>query len=158
MQLGGETLRRDCFTLIFSFGIMVGFSWEQSFDAGIELLAEKFHGAWTYWCKLGLSLATAVVIFPAWKNYILPIVLSGHGVHEAEDNASDTARTRSGCENASFDSAPGPKGIRLPGMPMSNVTEGKHEPKRTGSSRLRKGGRACQSADSEATPLLNPRV
>jgi uncharacterized membrane protein len=72
--------------VIGSFGIMIGFSWEQSFDTGVEVIAEAFSEESKHWMQLLITLMLAGVVLPAWKWYILPNLLhaSHHGGGHAE--------------------------------------------------------------------------
>jgi len=60
--------------IITAIGILVGFSWEQTFDLATECLASRTnHGPLV---KLGLAVFCAVILVPAWRWWILPMVIS----------------------------------------------------------------------------------
>jgi len=82
-------------SIINSLGILVGFSWEQSFDGAVEVLSSEFEHP----VKAHFAFASAVtiVIVPAWRTYILQTVrnaelrLEGEEV-EAKARASNSRR------------------------------------------------------------------
>ena len=74
LQVAGDGLHSDILAIIFSLGIMVGFSWEQSFDAGIEVVAERSPLP-AHLLKFSLALMVTGIVFPAWKNYILQKIM-----------------------------------------------------------------------------------
>jgi len=59
--------------MIDALGILIGFSWEQSFDVAVDVISEsvdkfipKVFG------RLIMSFLLTLIVFPAWKKYILP--------------------------------------------------------------------------------------
>merc|ERR1712048_53527 len=68
---------RDTDTAIFSFiwahGILVGFSWEQSFDGALEVIAE--HAFDPTLATLMMATAVAIFVIYPWRLYILPRVI-----------------------------------------------------------------------------------
>ncbi|CAJ1329413.1 unnamed protein product [Effrenium voratum] len=61
--------------LITSLGILIGFSWERSFDAAVGGLAEnRVFGLPPPILTLILAIILASMVMPAWKWYILPVV------------------------------------------------------------------------------------
>lgn len=64
----------DCIRAVISaIGILVGFSWEQTFDASVAALASQTDSPTIM--KLVLAIACAVIVVPAWKNYMLPVIV-----------------------------------------------------------------------------------
>jgi len=59
--------------MISAIGILVGFSWEQSFDAAVAALASRTTNP--HMAKLFLALFSVLLLAPAWKQYILPMVI-----------------------------------------------------------------------------------
>ncbi|CAK9058275.1 unnamed protein product [Durusdinium trenchii] len=82
--------------LISSLGILIGFSWERSFDEAVGGLAEgRVFGLPPPVLTLILAIFLASMVVPAWKWYILPVVESHkeesrvHHVHPHEATISE---------------------------------------------------------------------
>lgn len=59
--------------IITGLGILVGFSWEQSFDTAVDVVAEGLrHLAPPTFSKMVMSTCLVIIVFPAWRFYILP--------------------------------------------------------------------------------------
>jgi len=59
--------------LILAICVLVGFSWEQSFDTAVDVVAERLEShVPTAFVKLGMSLILVAIVFPAWRFFILP--------------------------------------------------------------------------------------
>lgn len=61
--------------IIDALGILIGFSWEQSFDQAVDSISETLKADLkmpTPISRLLMSAALVAIVFPAWKNYILP--------------------------------------------------------------------------------------
>jgi len=62
--------------VIDALGILIGFSWEQSFDVAVDVISDdvdKFIPK--VFARLIMSLLLTLIVFPAWKGYILPTEL-----------------------------------------------------------------------------------
>jgi len=59
--------------IITAIGILVGFSWEQCFDTAVGALASRTPHR--EFMRLGLAAVCVVVLVPAWKKHILPMVI-----------------------------------------------------------------------------------
>lgn len=61
--------------IISALGILIGFSWEQSFDVAVDVISdsleEDVHMPKTV-SRLLMSVTLVAVVFPAWKGFILP--------------------------------------------------------------------------------------
>jgi len=60
--------------IINAIAILVGFSWEQAFDAGVAVIAELTakDGPWyPVFIKLGLAGCVALIMVPAWRKHLL---------------------------------------------------------------------------------------
>ena len=76
--------------LIQSLGILIGFSWERSFDEAVGGLAEdRVLGLAPPVLTLLLAVVLASMVMPAWKWYILPVVVAHkeetHKHHECHE-------------------------------------------------------------------------
>jgi len=95
LEMTGDAADTAIKSIINSLGILVGFSWEQSFDGAVEVLSSEFEHP----VKAHFAFASAVtiVIVPAWRTYILQTVrnaelrLEGEEV-EAKARASNSRR------------------------------------------------------------------
>lgn len=60
--------------MITALGILIGFSWEQCFDTAVTVIAEgkAEHYVSPAITKLFLSVLLVLIVFPAWRWYILP--------------------------------------------------------------------------------------
>jgi len=93
-------------------GLMVGLTWEQTFAASIEGLAEGGF-AHPLLIEIGLSMFLFIVIYPSWQLYILPKTdkrleqcvkaMQLHGDDEEEENAEmEKALEESGDEESTI--------------------------------------------------------
>merc|ERR1712232_15483 len=74
--------------LIESLSILVGFSWEQSFDAGVEDIIEvipKDQPIKAACIKLSLAFAVAVILIPAWRTHLLKKTLKEEEHHPPQE-------------------------------------------------------------------------
>merc|ERR1719379_244454 len=62
--------------IIRVMGILIGFSWEQTFDAAEGALAAVL--PCPHLAKLGFACFSVVILIPAWRFHLLPMVVS-HG-------------------------------------------------------------------------------
>jgi hypothetical protein len=66
---------RKCIEFI---GVMIGFSWEQAFDVATDDLAQASgQASRQHYVKLAISLFCAVIIVPAWRWWLLPMLEEG---------------------------------------------------------------------------------
>merc|ERR1719311_1596096 len=66
--------------IIKAMGLLIGFGWEQCFDASVDVLAEKARHSGhkminPHSAKLLLTLFCAGLLVPAWYKYILPFII-----------------------------------------------------------------------------------
>lgn len=66
----GKDADTAIFSIIYAIGILVGFAWEQSFDGGLEVLAEKC--PYPVLAELGMTLLVSLIVVYPWRKYILP--------------------------------------------------------------------------------------
>jgi len=71
-----EIVERSVHAVLESLGILVGFSWERSFDSAIKIISEEVTIMPEAVTKLCLAIALFTLVGPAWRLYILPIVLT----------------------------------------------------------------------------------
>merc|ERR1719265_286001 len=64
-HLTGDASDEAIFSIIGGLGIPVGFSWEQSFDGGVEVIAALTSRPLMAEC--GLALLVTIVVMPAWQ-------------------------------------------------------------------------------------------
>merc|ERR1711920_756154 len=58
--------------IIKAIAILIGFSWEEAFHAGVSELAKLTGTTWrTIVTRLVLAIAIGVIVVPAWRWYIL---------------------------------------------------------------------------------------
>lgn len=84
--------------LMKALGILIGFSWEKSFDnAVVSICTETFqiYGIDKAFVKIILSLFICFTVIPAWRMFILT-ELQKLGVFEEEDEAADEERKEAG--------------------------------------------------------------
>jgi len=78
MEATGEVTDKCTRSMIDSLAILIGFSWEHSFNVGVKVLAELTREKGD-WCpvvaQFALACAVALVVIPAWRLYILKMVL-----------------------------------------------------------------------------------
>jgi hypothetical protein len=91
---GGQDLAKEVIRIIItSLGILVGFSWEHSFDGSVGAVSSNAIklGHWVpVVFKLVLGIAVCMLVLPAWRRYILAKVMliekimgRDHGAGEA---------------------------------------------------------------------------
>eukprot|EP00405_Crypthecodinium_cohnii_P010164 CAMPEP_0206425232 /NCGR_PEP_ID=MMETSP0324_2-20121206/3676_1 /ASSEMBLY_ACC=CAM_ASM_000836 /TAXON_ID=2866 /ORGANISM="Crypthecodinium cohnii, Strain Seligo" /LENGTH=735 /DNA_ID=CAMNT_0053889989 /DNA_START=311 /DNA_END=2515 /DNA_ORIENTATION=+ len=69
----GEVADRCVRSIILSVGILIGFTWENAFDGGMEVLVElsqESNAAYPLWVKMGLAILMFLLVVPAWRHYI----------------------------------------------------------------------------------------
>jgi len=69
----GDDTGKAVKTIIGATGILIGFSWEQAFDEGVEGICEKITAIEEHWTKLILGLILVGLVLPAWRIWILRI-------------------------------------------------------------------------------------
>lgn len=82
--------------IIESLGILVGFSWEKSFDVAVDSVAEGADESFLEFLpqpvlKLGLAFGLCLVVLPAWRWYILPTEMELE--EECEESALEVERS-----------------------------------------------------------------
>eukprot|EP00927_Polykrikos_kofoidii_P014460 TRINITY_DN16324_c0_g1_i1.p1 TRINITY_DN16324_c0_g1~~TRINITY_DN16324_c0_g1_i1.p1 ORF type:complete len:1302 (-),score=288.51 TRINITY_DN16324_c0_g1_i1:321-3725(-) len=89
-----EELHDGLRAAIFAFPILIGFSWERSFDLAVEEVAKLSMILSVPFTKLLLALLLAVMVIPVWKMYILKTVkLAMEEATEARDIAAERQRS-----------------------------------------------------------------
>jgi len=74
LELMGQGHEAKVEIIILAFGVLIGFAWEQSFDAAVDVVAEGLEGRFPVaGSKLGMSIILVIIVFPAWRFYILPL-------------------------------------------------------------------------------------
>jgi len=83
-----EEVHRALRGMIAGLGLLVGFSWERCFDASLEGLAEHRHFGKVPPAinRIALAFGLAVMVLPAWKWYILPMLHEAHEAHEEHEH------------------------------------------------------------------------
>jgi len=135
---GGGELDRSVHALILSLAVLVGFSWERSFDVSLDLIAERLSSTMlegshdsTGLVVFALACILCAVVLPAWKWFILPMDLKlerAHQERKAMEEDELTLTPRSALSSSSARNQPGrarpllPQGkngeyVRLPGTP-----------------------------------------
>ncbi|CAJ1371092.1 unnamed protein product [Effrenium voratum] len=74
----GDEVDHAIIQVIGGFSILVGFAWEQCFDRAIEVIAadqQRYNLVPPMITKLVLAAACICIIIPAWRKWILPMVL-----------------------------------------------------------------------------------
>merc|ERR1719379_2548721 len=72
----GEAASKAIDATIDALGILIGFSWEQSFDVAVDVISEDVDKYMPKtFARLLMSIALTLIVFPAWKGYILPTEL-----------------------------------------------------------------------------------
>eukprot|EP00812_Abedinium_dasypus_P000367 NODE_1043_length_1258_cov_459.842893.p1 GENE.NODE_1043_length_1258_cov_459.842893~~NODE_1043_length_1258_cov_459.842893.p1 ORF type:complete len:356 (-),score=59.76 NODE_1043_length_1258_cov_459.842893:175-1107(-) len=61
------------FSIITALGVLVGFAWEQSFDGGLEVIAELTSNPVV--AELAMASLVAVIVIAPWRKYILVQVI-----------------------------------------------------------------------------------
>merc|ERR1712224_963220 len=72
-DFGGHATDDAIFSIMGGLGILVGFSWEQSFDGGVEVIAALTPNPLL--TEIVLALVVTIVVMPAWQRFILKTVL-----------------------------------------------------------------------------------
>mmetsp|Transcript_74612 Transcript_74612/g.139311 ORF Transcript_74612/g.139311 Transcript_74612/m.139311 type:complete len:588 (-) Transcript_74612:149-1912(-) len=74
LDFTGEKTDKAIIQTIRGLGILIGFSWEQCFDAAVGSLASGFGNA-AATVKLAMAIFVVFIIVPAWHMYILPYMI-----------------------------------------------------------------------------------
>eukprot|EP00746_Dinoflagellata_sp_MGD_P036054 gnl/MRDRNA2_/MRDRNA2_18643_c0_seq1.p1 gnl/MRDRNA2_/MRDRNA2_18643_c0~~gnl/MRDRNA2_/MRDRNA2_18643_c0_seq1.p1 ORF type:complete len:648 (+),score=105.56 gnl/MRDRNA2_/MRDRNA2_18643_c0_seq1:42-1985(+) len=88
-DLGGHAADDAIFSIIGGLGILVGFSWEQSFDGGVEVIAALTPNPLL--AEVALALVVTTVVMPAWQRYILHTVIKLSEEREEKQNKAKEA-------------------------------------------------------------------
>eukprot|EP00747_Dinoflagellata_sp_TGD_P149340 gnl/TRDRNA2_/TRDRNA2_177001_c3_seq8.p1 gnl/TRDRNA2_/TRDRNA2_177001_c3~~gnl/TRDRNA2_/TRDRNA2_177001_c3_seq8.p1 ORF type:complete len:491 (-),score=128.34 gnl/TRDRNA2_/TRDRNA2_177001_c3_seq8:108-1502(-) len=72
--IAGNQADTVIFSIISALGILVGFSWEQSFDGGVETIAALTPSP--ILAELGLAVVVALIVIAPWQLYILQTVIT----------------------------------------------------------------------------------
>jgi len=68
--------------VIMSIGILIGFSWEEAFNAGVGCFAALSGSDWgTILLKFVLGIVVCIVVVPAWRLYILKNLMKLEEAH-----------------------------------------------------------------------------
>eukprot|EP00928_Gymnodinium_smaydae_P046843 TRINITY_DN31225_c0_g1_i1.p1 TRINITY_DN31225_c0_g1~~TRINITY_DN31225_c0_g1_i1.p1 ORF type:complete len:591 (+),score=144.40 TRINITY_DN31225_c0_g1_i1:182-1774(+) len=70
----GKTTDKILRHMIEAYSVMLGFSWEQSFDLAVAAVGE--HASHPTLVKSVLSIMTVIIVVPAWVHYIAPMQVS----------------------------------------------------------------------------------
>lgn len=88
LEITGQVADSCTSTMICAIGILIGFSWEYTFDEAVEALATlsgEGRGQWMpIILRLLLAIALAALIIPAWRLYILKT--ARHYAQKRDDN------------------------------------------------------------------------
>eukprot|EP00425_Heterocapsa_triquetra_P039720 CAMPEP_0195074700 /NCGR_PEP_ID=MMETSP0448-20130528/17741_1 /TAXON_ID=66468 /ORGANISM="Heterocapsa triquestra, Strain CCMP 448" /LENGTH=603 /DNA_ID=CAMNT_0040106989 /DNA_START=61 /DNA_END=1869 /DNA_ORIENTATION=- len=92
-------------SLVGALGILVGFSWEDCFDVAVANVAAKVDFIPDAITKLLLSLVLSALVLPAWRWYILPVVLKmeeewQEGLEGNEEGKEETKEVEAGTYKA----------------------------------------------------------
>jgi len=71
----GKKTDQALFTIIQSLAILVGFSWEQSFDGGVEVIASMIVGVDPVTTSLVIAIMITTIVITPWRDYILKKVI-----------------------------------------------------------------------------------
>mmetsp|Transcript_11565 Transcript_11565/g.21920 ORF Transcript_11565/g.21920 Transcript_11565/m.21920 type:complete len:656 (+) Transcript_11565:41-2008(+) len=77
LDVTGDDIDHAIIQVIGGNSILVGFAWEQCFDRAIEVISKEagYFGFPSLAMKLALAAACMCIIVPAWRRWILPMVL-----------------------------------------------------------------------------------
>lgn len=89
-QTSGE-VDRIVRSIVMALGILIGFSWEKSFDVAVASIASTVHALPEAATKLLLGLSLVTLVIPAWRLHILPTVLEFQEEDEEEEEEEDEA-------------------------------------------------------------------
>jgi len=83
--------------IIAAIGILVGFSWEQSFDGGVEVIAALTPQP--ILAEIGLTVLVVLIVLPAWRRHILQKVidLQEEKEHKEKHEKEQRERGHAGC-------------------------------------------------------------
>lgn len=89
-QISGGALKSSRKVLLTALSLLVGWSWEESFDAAVDSVTEgsKRPGA----VKIGLALSLACVILPVYVWYLKPVAMKYEEELEEADESDDKAQ------------------------------------------------------------------
>jgi len=74
-SLTGEKVDMAIIQIISAISILVGFSWEQCFDGGVEVIAAKTPEPWPVYAELAIATFVALLVITPWRRYILQKVI-----------------------------------------------------------------------------------
>jgi hypothetical protein len=71
LECTGDKTDKAIRGVMYALSILVGFSWEQSFDGAVEVLAESCFKEHPIMAELSLTVVVFAVVYPQWRKYIL---------------------------------------------------------------------------------------
>jgi len=71
-----------------AMSLVVGWSWEESFDAAIEVIAEDAKSDACYY-KIAIAMGLSSIMIPIYAMYLKPYALQCEEAHEKEDDQED---------------------------------------------------------------------
>jgi len=85
MKSTGEKTDKAIIAIITSLSILVGFTWEQSFDGAVEVLADSKFKEHKVMAVMTLTVAIFTIVYPQWRKYILRTLLRLKDEKEAQE-------------------------------------------------------------------------
>lgn len=85
MKSTGEKTDKAIIAIIQSLSILVGFTWEQSFDGAVEVLADSKFKEHKVMAVMTLTVAIFTIVYPQWRKYILRTLLRLKDEKEAQE-------------------------------------------------------------------------
>jgi hypothetical protein len=86
MDATGPIADRAIITIIMAISMLVGFAYEQSFDGAVEALADMCFKENPIVAELVLTIGIWILVYPAWRWYILQKLLDLRDEHEHKDD------------------------------------------------------------------------
>merc|ERR1711862_835041 len=95
----GKDFDKAIRAVVQALGILIGFSWEKSFDLAVESVCGQVEFMPEPITKLLLAIILASVVIPAWKMHILPTIKEFEE-EEEEEEAREEKEEAAGVEGA----------------------------------------------------------
>lgn len=91
LDFTGDKADKAIRRVIDALSILVGFTWEQSFDGAVEIIAENVFKGYTILGELGLTLFIFTIVYPQWRKQILKTMLDSKEKMEEHHAAEEAA-------------------------------------------------------------------
>eukprot|EP00932_Pfiesteria_piscicida_P002439 SRR837773.12375.p3 GENE.SRR837773.12375~~SRR837773.12375.p3 ORF type:complete len:358 (+),score=180.27 SRR837773.12375:50-1075(+) len=94
LPITGTAVDKAIRSVVRAYGILIGFSWEKSFDTAVAEVSDNVKFVPEHLTKMLLAVLLVVLVVPAWRLYILPTILRYEQLEEKEEEEEAEGEAR----------------------------------------------------------------